>query len=146
MPTFTVGREASAVLIGMDGVTRLDLPLSTTIKTKPNYDKPKITPLNAPPQQRYLPAGHDVSIDFSRADGSVETYFSQLESAYWAGNTLPGSGNGASLYVYITNPDQSTTTRNYQGLALSFDDAGTFDGPKEVKQSISGFASQCVVS
>lgn len=144
--TFSVGRDlTAAVLIGPDG-TQIDFPLSTSIKTKANYDKPKSTPINSPPQQRALPAGHDITIDFDRVNGTVEKYFSQIESAYWAGNTLPGTGSTGVLYLYFTNPDGSKTTWNYQGVSIADDDSGTIEGPKNIKQSISCFSSQRIVS
>ena len=144
--TFTVGSDATAVLIGPDG-TRIDMPKLTKITVKPMYDKVKITPLNTPPEQRELPAGHDVTLGFERVDGTVEAYFSQIESSYWSGGTAAGgTGSTGALFVYISNYDGSQTTRNYQKLSLSFDDSGDFSGPKSVPQQITGFAGQCVVT
>jgi hypothetical protein len=145
--TFTVGRDAQAVLVAPNG-TIIDMPLLTQIQTKPQYKRADSTPLNQPPMRRSLPAGHEVMLTFDRLNGNVELAFSQIELNWWAGGTPDGGGTNptGALFVYVTNPDGSQTTRNYQGLSLEFTNAGDFTVDAPVKQEITAFASTCVVS
>lgn len=142
MPNFTVGRDCTAVLISPIGAA-ITLPALTQIGTKPQYKQVTSEPLNSPPERRYLPSGHEVTLSFDRVDGSVESYFSLIEAGWWANGTSDGgTGPNGALFVYVTNPDGSLSTRNYQGLSFGLTDAGTFTVDQVVKQEISGFAGQ----
>jgi len=146
MPNFTVGRDASAVLIAPNGST-ITLPALTQISEKPQYKQVTSEPLDLPPERRYLPAGHEMTLSFDRVDGAVDNYFSQIEAGWWANGTSDGgTAPTGAMFVYVTNPDGSQSTHNYQGLSFGLTDGGTFTVDQVVKMEISGFAGKKVTS
>lgn len=138
--TFNVGRDVTAVLIAANG-TRVDLVGNTEITRRPIYHNITHEPVNAPPIRRYLPAGHELTFTFERRGPDNEELFSAIEQGYWAGGYPNGATNGGSLFIYVYEPDGSTTTWQGTNVSLGMNEAMRAQQRSAIPQTIEGFAS-----
>jgi hypothetical protein len=144
--TFTVGRDCSAVLISPYG-TQITLVLGTQITSKPEYKVAKSDPLNSPPIERALPAGHRLTFSYDRTGPQIDQLFAQIEANWWAGGTPDGGTNASgSVYIYVNEPTGGTTTYNYAGVTFSQTDSGTITQENPVKGELTAFAQTRTVS
>lgn len=142
--TFTVGRDAQAVFIAPNG-TRLDLSGLTEFTWKPKYQEAKSSPLNAPPIERFLPAGHSITFNIDRNGSAVEALVSAIENLWWAvGSADSGTSNNGTVFIYIQEADGSQTTLQFSGVSLKLANGGDYKTDSPIKQSIEGFAQRMV--
>ena len=143
--TFVTGRDCSAVLISSYG-TQINLPLGTSIETKPLYSDVKSTPQNSPPIERFIPMGHDLTFSYDRIDSSVDKLFAQVENNFWAQGTPDGGTNSAgSVFIYVSE-NGGTTTIAYQNVSFKQTNSGSFTPDAAVKGEIQAFAQTRTVS
>lgn len=141
---FSVGRDVQAVLIAPNGV-RIDLTNLTDFDVKPQYKTARCEPLNRPPVERSLPAGHNFTFNIDRRDATNDQLFTAIEAGWWAsGSADLGTGSAGSLFVYITETNQSTTVEQYAGVSVKLTNKGSIKQDGTIKQTIEGFASQKV--
>lgn len=133
--TFSLGRDTSLVVISPLG-TELSIPYVTQFDAKQETHRVTIRPLNGPPQAVDIPDGWNISIHVERASSAVDDLFAAIELGYWAGGII-GTGE---VYVYISEPDGSTSTWLYSGVTMKLTDAGTFKIDSAVTQTIDAYA------
>jgi len=141
MPTnaFNVGRDVSLDIIDpVQGPLRFGL--RTGFDGKPQYKKLESHALDGIPRFAAIPAGHQITFMFDRADSRIDAYFASQEAAYFAGAVLPN----VTITETITEVDGSVTRWKYTGVSLTLEDAGTWKGDAITTQSISAMASKKV--
>jgi hypothetical protein len=140
--TFSVGFDSSWVVIAPNG-TRLDLTGLVDVKWTRRYKTVPHDPLTGPPQERSLPAGHELMLTAERTNAALEQLASQIEQGWWAsGSADSGTSTNGSAFLYFNNPDGSQTTHQFSGASLSFPDGGNYVTEGAVKQTIRIFASR----
>lgn len=80
-----------------------------------------------------IPGGWEGSFEIEKLDSSVDTFFSQLESAYYSGQ---GIGT-ITITETIQNPNGSLQTYQYIGVVLTFENAGDFNPDNYITQKVS---------
>ena len=142
---FTVGRDVQAVVIAPNGV-RIDLSGLTDFKSTPEYKKARIDPLNGPPIERELPAGHRMTFSVDRMGPANEQLFTAIENAWWlVGSADPGTSANGTIFTYTQEVDGSTTIAQWVGVTLKLASSGDNKTDSPVKQTIEGFASRKVM-
>ena len=133
---FSVGRDLSIDIITKEGPLRLNL--LTSFKAKQDITDGKVKGIDGITRHVRFPDGWSGSFMLERQDHSVDDYFSQLEANYYAGlNEQP-----ATITETIAEPNGAVSQYRYMGVLLKLDDAGTWEGDKTVKQSLSFVASR----
>lgn len=140
--TFSVGRDAQVVLIAPNG-TRVDLTGITDYRWTPQYKDVNSSPMNGPTIRRSLPDGHNLVFSIDRNGSANEALFSQIEAGWWStGSADNGTSATGSAFIYISEPDGSTTTHQFTGVSLKLQAGGDFRSEQAVKQTIDGHAQR----
>lgn len=139
---FSVGRDVTAIVIAPNG-TRLDLTGLTEVRWVIRQKKVRSEPLNAPPIERYLPDGHELTFELDRANSNNEQFCSQVEQGWWTlGSADPGTWAGGTVYIYVTETDGSQTVKEFTGASLALVQGGDARVENPIKQRIEGFAQR----
>jgi hypothetical protein len=85
--------------------------------------------------------GWELSITIDRASAAADRFFAQREAAYHGGQNMLE----LTVTETIQEKDGTITQFRYEGVDVSFDDAGTFKNGALVQQRISGRASRRVL-
>lgn len=140
--TYTVGRDCQAVFVSPNG-TRLDLSGLTDFEWTPEYKTARADPLNGPPIERKLPAGHRLRFTLDRNGSANESLISQIEQGWWSvGSADQGTASTGTIFVYITEGDGSQTTWQFSGVAVAMTKGGDFKTDAPVKQTFEGYAQR----
>lgn len=84
-----------------------------------------------------LPKGWEGAFELDRGNSAVDDFIASAEQQYYNGS---GSTNG-TMYQYITEPDGSTSTYQYDGVSFRLASSGTWRGESSVKQKLEFFAA-----
>lgn len=136
---YTVGRDITVNMVGPDGVQIILPPDQVTgFDKRPLKREDWSRPLNGPPQPLYMPDGWHITFDADRKDETLDTYQSDQEQAYWAGeNMLSGT-----ILETITETDGSVTQYRYDGVQFWVEEPGNAKADGLVKQRVTGAASR----
>ncbi len=133
---FSVGRDISLTIVTASGP--LNLSLITGFRSKPEMAEVKVKGLDGLTRHARFYDGWTGGFDVERQDSTVDDYFAQLESNYYAGiNEQP-----ATITETITEPNGAVTQYRYMQVLLKLDNAGEWKGDSTVKQQISFIAAQ----
>jgi len=133
---FSVGRDVTLTIVTASGP--LNLNLITGFHKVQQTVETKIKGLDGVTRHVRFFDGWTGGFDIERADSTVDDYFAQLESNYYAGiNEQPGT-----LTETITEVNGSISQYRYLQVLLKYDDAGNWAGDATVKQKLSFVASQ----
>lgn len=136
--SFSVGRDVTLDIIGPQGPLRFNL--ITGFHSKPDITDAKVKGLDGITRHVRFPDGWSGGFSVERQDSTVDDYFAQLEANFYAGlNEQP-----CTITETITEANGSVTQYRYQQVLLKLDDAGSWEGDKTVKQSISFMAARRV--
>lgn len=91
---------------------------------------------------RSLEKGWSIDLTFDRGDSIIDDFFAAKEAARYAGQAPPH----VTITQTINNPNGTISRYRFEGVALKFDDAGTWAGDKTVQQKVSGKASRRVAA
>ncbi|HQU04299.1 MAG TPA: hypothetical protein PLT25_06230 [Acidocella sp.] len=138
--TFNVGQDIQVVVKTATGQT-IDVSGVTDFTWKARYNKVGVEPLNSPPLERDLPAGHDFTLTIDRTGGANDALFSAVESGYWAGGYPNGTTGGGAIYVFLSETDGSRSRYEGTNVTLKCEDRMNASQKAAVKQTIMGFAS-----
>jgi hypothetical protein len=135
---FSVGKDVSLTVVTSYGTLRFagltDFmcdPMTTDLKSKA---------LDGTPRFGFIPDGYKGSFKLDRLDPTVDNYWAQVETDYYAGkNIQPGT-----ISEIITEADGSLTEWRYTGVILRLEKAGDWGGDKKVEQTISFEAARKV--
>lgn len=134
--SFSVGRDLSLDIIGPGGP--ISLSLITGFNAKPDYAEIRIKGLDGVTRNVRFPDGWSGSFDIERQDGTIDSYFAQLEDDYYAGqDELP-----VTITETIQEADGSISQFRYEGVLLKLDDGGEWRGDQTVKMRVSFIASR----
>jgi hypothetical protein len=134
---FSVGRDLSLDIIDQSG-NPLRFSLITDFKAKPDITDQKIKGLDGVTRHVRFPNGWTGNFSVERQDNTIDNYFADLESAYYAGI----NETSATITETISEVDGSVSQYKYVGVLLKLDDAGEYSGDKTVKQMVSFVASR----
>lgn len=144
LASFTVGRDCSLVVIAPNG-TRLDISGMVDFSWTPEYQNAKSAPLNTPPMERFLPAGHRLKVSIDRNTPTNDALFSQIEAGWWAvGSIDPGTSNNGSFFIYINEISGAQSVLQFGGVSMKLTSGGDFKTDSPVKQTIECFAQTYV--
>lgn len=85
-----------------------------------------------------LPAGWSGMLDLERADSAWDDYFSQREEDYYGGLASPT----ITITQTVSEISGAVSQYRFTGVALKFDDAGTYAGDKTVPQKVAWKAAR----
>lgn len=138
MPTnnFNVGRDITLTIVTTSGP--LNFNLLTSFRSKQDSTEQRIKGIDGVTRPVRFFDGWSGGFSIDRQDSTVDDYFSQLEANYYAGV----NEQAASITETVTEVSGAVTQYRYVGVLLKLDDAGTWEGDKTVKQSISFMASR----
>jgi hypothetical protein len=129
---FTVGRDVTITMAGSGGTIVIPSAQVTHFAAKAMKKQTWSRPLNSPPQPIYMPDGWQGSVSVDRADSTLDTFQSTLESNFWNGrNTLAGT-----IMQTITEDDGSTTQFQFINAMFWIENVGDYAADGIVKQSI----------
>lgn len=133
---FSVGKDVSLDIIGPNGPIRFTLITSFT--SKQDTSEVKVKGMNGINLPVVFYEGWSGSFSLERQDSTMDDYFAQLESDYYAGK------NQTSLTIMetITEVSGAVSQYRYTGVILKYDDAGSWSGDKTVSQKFSFMASR----
>lgn len=133
---FSVGRDISLTVRSSSGI--LSLGLVTDFESKPVTSEVKILGLDGVVRNLVLPEGWMGTFTLTRQDSTLDDYWDGLEASYYSGLPL----NAGIINETISEPSGLITKRRYTGVALKYDDAGTWSGNKAVIQKLGFLASR----
>lgn len=128
---FNTGRDISIVLIGGNGA-RVDMPNVMSFQSAQETASVKVDRLDGIQLPAELPKGWTGSIDLDRGSAAVDDFFASGEAA-WQDQ---GVYQNATMFTYIKEADGSTTTYQYDTVALKLTDAGQWKGDAPTPQKI----------
>jgi len=116
----------------------LTLPTLTKFSKKKIKSSITVKPIGSLPIiLTFQEGGWEGSFEISRADATLDTYFSQFEAAYYAGVNQPAG----FISETINEVNGPPTSWQLQGVVLFFEDAGDIEAEKNVIQKVSFAAS-----
>jgi hypothetical protein len=133
---FSVGRDTQLVVIGATG--RIDLSHVTGFEARQVTQSVRVDRLDGKQMGTELPKGWEGTFDIERGNSAADDFISAAEQTYYSG----GQPVLGTMYQYITEPDGSTSTYQYDGVAFRLASAGQWKGDTSVKQKLEFFASR----
>jgi hypothetical protein len=135
---YTVGRDISLNIIGPKGP--LNFNQITGFQSKPDTTDQKIKGLDGVTRHIRFPDGHSGSFEIERQDSTLDDYWNDVESGYYAGI------NEQPVTITETIQEVNGTISQYRFLQvlLTVDDSGSFAGDKSVKQKLKFVAARRV--
>jgi hypothetical protein len=135
-PTFSLGRDCQLVVIGPAG--RIDLTHVTGFESRQVTQPVRVDRLDGTQMAAELPKGWDGSFDIERGNSAADDFIAAAETQYHAGSVVPSG----TLYQYVTEPDGSTSTYQYDRVVFKLASSGQWKGDSSVKQKLEFFAAR----
>ena len=133
--TFSVGRDTQLVVMVPSG--RIDLTHVTAFESRQLTQSVRVSRMDGTHMGTELPRGWEGAFELDRGNSAVDDFIASTEQRYYNGS---GSVIG-TMYQYITEPDGSTSTYQYDGVSFRLANAGTWRGESSVKQKLEFFAA-----
>jgi len=134
---FNVGRDMTLQIVGYDGTIQ-NFTLQTEFGARQDTHQIKIMGMDGTVRFLELPAGWTGTLGTDRQDSILDDYFAALESNYYSGLNI----QAATLTETISEVDGSVSQYRYAGVVFKLDDAGTWQGDKQVSMKVSWSASR----
>lgn len=134
---FNVGRDMTLQIVGYDGTIQ-NFTLQTSFDSKQETHSIKITGMDGTVRFLELPAGWNGSFGYDRQNRQLDDYFANQETEYYSGLNV----QAATITETISEVDGSTSQYRYTGVVFKLDDAGSWQGDKQVTQKMSFSASR----
>ena len=132
---FSVGRDTQLVVMGPAG--RIDLTYVTSFESHQLTQSVRVSRMDGTHMGAELPKGWGGSFELDRGNSVVDDFIAAAEQQYYSG-AGPVSG---TMYQYITEPDGSLSTYQYDGVSFRLASSGTWRGDAAVKQKLEFFAA-----
>ncbi len=132
---FSVGRDTQLVVMVPSG--RIDLTYVTAFESHQLTQSVRVARMDGVNMGTELPKGWEGAFELDRGNSSVDDFIAAMEQQYLNGG---GSVTG-TMYQYITEPDGSTSTYQYDGVSFRLASSGTWRGDASVKQKLEFFAA-----
>lgn len=136
---FNVGRDIRLTFTSANGepITINRIKMFTSRQKTFNKES---TALDGVTRHINIPGGWEGSFEVEKLDDSLDSFFSNLESQYYA-----GLGIGTIIITEtIQNPNGSLQTYQYTGVVLTFENAGDFNPDNYITQKVSFSAEKRV--
>lgn len=133
---FSLGRDTQLVLMGPAG--RVDLTHVTGFESSQLTLPVRVDRLDGTQMSAELPKGWHGSFDIERGNSAVDDFIASAEQSYFNGNRV----NYGALYQYVTEPDGSVSTYQYDSVTFKLLSAGQWKGDAPVKQKLEFFAAR----
>jgi hypothetical protein len=134
---FSTGNDLKIMLI-VDTIGEVQPRHITSFHATQTVQKLQVKRLSNSPLNKSIPAGWSGTISLDRGDPTADNVACAMEQAYWSGLRMPS----AQIYEYINEPDGSTSTFLFEGVAFELTDAGAWTQDVAVKQTISWAAGR----
>lgn len=134
--TFSIGRDAQLVVVGPHG--RLDLAHVSGFQSHQLTQSVRVTRLDGTQMGTELPKGWEGSFEIERGSAAVEDFIAASEQDYYDGSLTATS----TMYHYISEPDGSTSTYQFDGVTFRLANAGHWKGDSSVKQNLEFYAGR----
>jgi hypothetical protein len=134
--TFSVGRDTQLVVMGPAG--RIDLTHVTAFESHQLTYPVRVDRLDGTQLGAELPKGWEGTFEVERGNSAVDDFIAAAENSFYAGNQV-GLG---TLYQYVTEPNGSVSTYQYESVTFHLASAGQWKGDSSVKQKLEFFASR----
>lgn len=128
---FSVGRDVTTTISTSDGT--LSPTLITKFSSKQEQTTKKVKGLDGITRTLVFPDGWSGSFDLDRQDSALDDFFATAEANYFAGL----DSSSATIMQTITEPNGAVNQYQYTGVALKFDDAGSWASDNTVTQKLS---------
>lgn len=132
---FSVGRDCQLVVMGPFG--RVDLAHVTGFESRQQTASIRIDRIDGRQMAAELPKGWEGMFELERGSAAADDFVARIEAAYAQGGAVPAG----TLYQYISEPDGSTSTYQYDGAVFRFAQAGQWRGDASVRQRLEFFAA-----
>ena len=133
--TFSVGNDCQLVVMGPFG--RVDLAHVTGFEARQITMAVRVDRLDGVQLGAELPKGWSGSFSLDRGSSVADDFIAQIEAAYLAGQSIAAG----TLYQYVSEPDGSTSTYQFNGAVFKLTSAGAYRGDAPVTQKLDFFAS-----
>jgi hypothetical protein len=133
---FSLGRDTQLVLMGPAG--RVDLTHVTGFESSQLTLPVRVDRLDGTQMSAELPKGWHGSFEIERGNSAVDDFIATAEQSYFNGNQV----NYGALYQYVTEPDGSVSTYQYDSVTFKLLSAGQWKGDAPVKQKLEFFAAR----
>ncbi len=133
---FSVGRDCQLVLTSPFG--RVDLSHVTGFECRQITAAVRVDRIDGVQLAAELPKGWDGAFDLERGSSAAENFVARLEAQFYVGGPLTQS----TLYQYVTEPDGSTSTYQFDSVVFKLAQAGSWRGDAAVKQRLEFFAAR----
>ena len=133
---YSIGRDCQVVLL-WNG-TRIDLRDVVGFQAEQQVKLQRSDPLNSVPVEFNTPAGWRGQFQIDRGSSALDDLVAAIEAAFWNAGSI-GSG---TIYQYVNEPDGSTSTYEFVGVALTLTNSGHYKAENIVTQTVNFFASQ----
>ena len=134
--TFSVGRDCQIVVIGPAG--RVDLSHVTGFDSHQITHPVRVARLDGVQLAAELPKGWEGTFELERGSSSVDDFIAAAENQFYTG----GNVRAGMLYQYVSEPDGSTSTYQYEGVVFRLVGAGQWKGDAAVRQKLQFFAAR----
>src|SRR5581483_12293473 len=121
MPTqdFNVGSDATLDIIDpVQGLQRFRIV--TSFEHDPIYKNLESIGIDGANRFAEIPAGHKLTFELDRADGSVDAYFCNVEQNYYNGSTLAN----VSITKTVRERNGSVSQYRFKGVAMKLAKGG----------------------
>jgi hypothetical protein len=133
---FSTGRDTQLVVIGPSG--RIDLTHVTGFEARQLTQSVRVNRLDGNQMGAELPKGWEGSFDIERGNSAADDMIATAEQSYYDGSQPTLS----TMYEYITEPDGSTSTFQYDSVVFRLPSAGQWKGDASVKQQLEFFGAR----
>jgi len=133
---FSIGRDTQVVVI-VSG-NRIDLEHVTGFEARQLTSSVRISRLDGNQMGAELPKGWEGQFEVERGNTAVDDLIATAEQTFYNGEQ-PALG---TLYQYVTEPDGSTTTFQFDSVVFKLPNAGQWKGDASVKQRLEFFSAR----
>lgn len=135
--TLNIGKDVSLDITLPDN-SILRVNITTSFTSKQNTKELDSKGLDGINRLVSLPDTWSGDFSIDRSTSRLDDYFAAVEAGYYVNGTL----NAVRITQTITEGDGTITQYRYDGVALSYADAGNWSGDAYVKQKLNWRASK----
>lgn len=133
---FTTGIDTRVVIQG--GTYGLvEFNIVTQFHPRQDTADIKVNGLDGVTRGAFVPMGWSGSFEIERGDSAADDFIAKIEADYYNGKPI----NAGTMYEFQTNPTDSLSTYQYEGVVFRMSDAGQRRKDQAVRMTIEWFAS-----
>jgi hypothetical protein len=137
---FSLGRDCTVILLD-DSYGQVQIDNITSFDCNQTTQAVNVDRLDGVQLQADVPKGWHGTFNSERGGPSLDAYFSSVEDAWFSSGQI----NTKTLYQYITEPDGSQTTIQFDNVSVTFTNAGNWMSDRAVKLTVTFRANRRIV-